>query len=404
MAARRGGTSSEERLRKLQSVTDAALSHLLLDDLFDELLERIRDALEADTSAILLLDEERGELVARAAKGLEEEVERGVRIPVGEGFAGRIAAEQRPVALGEIDHTNVLNPILREKGIKSLLGAPLLARGRVLGVVHVGTLVRRRFGADDVELLQLAAERAAIALEHALVHEELLMLDAIKREFVATAAHEIRAPTTIIYGIAKTLADRDEVLDRTTRDDLIAALYDSTDRLARLTDDLLDFSRLETAQPDVAAEPLRLRRLVEELSLGLSARPRHEIAIEIPDDLVLVSNRNALERILGNLVRNSFVHGAPPVTIRAFQAEEGARISVEDRGPGISPGFATRLFDPFARANDATGKPGAGLGLAIARSYARKLGGDVFYEQAQPRGARFTVVLPAGPGSYATAV
>ena len=87
--------SSAERVRRLQSVTDAALAHLRLDELLGALLERTREILEVDTCAILLLDEDTNELVARAALGIEEEVEQGVRIPVGAGFAGRIAAEKR---------------------------------------------------------------------------------------------------------------------------------------------------------------------------------------------------------------------------------------------------------------------------------------------------------------------
>ena len=78
------------------------------------------------------------ELVARAAVGIEEEVEQGVRIPVGRGFAGRVAAGRAPVILDDVDHADVLNPILREKGIKSLLGVPLLVRDEVIGVLHVG--------------------------------------------------------------------------------------------------------------------------------------------------------------------------------------------------------------------------------------------------------------------------
>src|ERR671922_131678 len=147
--------AAAERLRKLLLVTDAALAHLSLEDLLDELLTRIREILDADTAAFLMLDERANELVARAAKGLEEEVVQGVRIPVGGGFAGRIADERHVVAVDDVDHADVLNPILREKGIKSLLGAPLLARGRVLGVVHVGTLTPRHFDAEDAERLQL---------------------------------------------------------------------------------------------------------------------------------------------------------------------------------------------------------------------------------------------------------
>src|SRR5947208_3883084 len=175
-----GGTSAE-RLLKLQAVADAALAALSVDQLLDALLEAIRDALDADTCAILLLDEDRNELVARAAKGIEEEVERGVRIPVGKGFAGRVAAERRTLAIEDVEHADVVNPILREKGIKSLLGAPLLSRGRVLGVVHVGTITFRRFDDDDAQLLELVATRAALGLERALLHEELLLLDALQR-------------------------------------------------------------------------------------------------------------------------------------------------------------------------------------------------------------------------------
>ena len=158
---------ARQRLEHVQAVTDAALAHLELDELFAVLLPRIRDILEADTCAVLLLDEDTNELVARAAVGIEEEVERGVRIPVGGGFAGRVAASKQPVILDDVDHADVLNPILREKGIKSMLGVPLLVAGNALGVIHVGTLVHRRFTADDVELLQLVADRVALAIERA---------------------------------------------------------------------------------------------------------------------------------------------------------------------------------------------------------------------------------------------
>src|SRR6202043_1867346 len=112
-------------------------------ELLAELLDRTREALRADTAAALLLDFSSGQLIAAAAAGLEEEVSQGVRIPVGRGFAGRIAAERRPVILDHVDHTNVLNPLLLEKGIRSLAGVPLLVHGVVVGVLHVGTVHNR---------------------------------------------------------------------------------------------------------------------------------------------------------------------------------------------------------------------------------------------------------------------
>ena len=84
-------------------------------------------SLRSETAAVLLLDFPAGQLIATAAAGLEEEVLQGVRIPVGPGFAGRIAAQHKPVILDHVDHTTVLNPILWEKGIRSMMGVPLVA-------------------------------------------------------------------------------------------------------------------------------------------------------------------------------------------------------------------------------------------------------------------------------------
>ena len=168
-------------LRAVQRVTDAALAALSLEDLLTELLNRITEILDTDTAAILLLDEATDTLLARAAKGIEEEVDQGVRIPVGRGFAGRIAAERRPIAISDVDHADILNPILTQKGIRSLLGVPLLVEGRVLGVLHVGTLTPREFTAEDSELLQVAADRAAMAIEHAQAVEQRRLAETLQR-------------------------------------------------------------------------------------------------------------------------------------------------------------------------------------------------------------------------------
>jgi signal transduction histidine kinase len=385
-----------ERLRRLQTVTDTALGPLSLDDLLDELLDRIRDALEADTCSVLLLDEPRRELIARAAKGIEEEVEQGVRIPLGKGFAGRVAAERRPVVVPDVDHSEVLNPILRAKGIRSLLGAPLLARDRVLGVVHVGTLQPREFTEDDIELLELVATRVAVALERSLIHEELVKLDSLKRDFIATAAHEVRTPASIIYGVAKTFAERGEALDEETRVSLFKAFYEASERLARLTEDLLDFTRLDARAGELALERLSLEKLIRDATHGLSLHSEEEIRLEVPGGLTVMTDRRAVELIVANLVRNGLIHGAPPVVVTASQEDGITQITVVDNGPGIAEEFQSQLFEPFSRARDAAARPGAGFGLAIAQSYARQLGGQLLYERDPEAKTSFTLVLPAG--------
>ena len=184
--------SSGDRLRHLETLTDSALAHLDVEELLVELLDRVREILQVDTAAVLLLDRGSDQLVATAARGIEEEVVQGVRIPVGRGFAGKIAAEKRPVVLDRVDHTNVLNPILRERGICSLLGVPLLNEGNVVGVLHVGSLTPRAFTSEDSDLLQLVADRVALATQLRLTEVEQAAAITLQRSLLPDRLPTIR--------------------------------------------------------------------------------------------------------------------------------------------------------------------------------------------------------------------
>jgi signal transduction histidine kinase len=390
------GTPAQEAstaaLRKLQSVTDAALAHLTLDELLDELLERIRDALGTDTSALLMFDRDHDELVARAAKGLEEEVEAGSRIPFGKGFAGRIAATRDVVMIEDVDHSYVLNPILREKGVKSLLGAPLIVGDQVLGVLHVGTLTPRIFTQDDSELLRVVSTRAAIAIDRALAYEQVVRLTELQRDFVALAAHELRTPATTVYGLAATLAHRD--LPPEQVEELQQTLYEQAERMSRLVEQLLDMSRLDAATIRVSPEPLALKAELEQIVKANALGREDSVEIDVADTEAVFADRAVLERVVGNLVANAVRHGEPPVRIVASQHDTHLRLSVQDSGAGIEPEFVPNLFDRFQRSATARQSGfGAGLGLSIARLYARAHGGDLVYDAAAD-GARFELVLP----------
>jgi signal transduction histidine kinase len=378
---------ARQRLEHLQAVTDAALAHLELEELLSVLLPRIRAILSADTCAVLLLDEESNELVARAAVGIEEEVEAGVRIPVGGGFAGRVAAEKQPVILDHVDLAHVLNPILVRKGIKSLLGVPLLVAGEVIGALHVGTLVHRKFTRDDVELLSLVAERVALAIERAELHEETVLLDQLKLNFVAIASHELRTPTAAVYGALATICARD--LDEETREVLIQTAYEQSDRLRLLLEQLLDLSRLDADAILVAPRPVVLRSVVADI-VSAAAVDDVPVQLDIPPDLAAVADPLVLDRIVSNLLTNAAHHGAPPIRVAAEQRDRHLRVSVEDAGGGVPDALQPRLFERFTRSQAGSG---SGLGLAIARAYARAHGGDLVYEAGES-GARFELIVP----------
>ena len=177
----------QEHLRHIQSLTEPELMRLDVDEMLVELLDRVRDIVEADTAAILLLDEGSSELVARAARGIEEEVRQGVRVPLRRGFAGRVAAERHPVVLDRVDSTTVTNPILWEKGIRAMLGVPLVVGDRVIGVLHVGTLGERRFSEQDVQLLEVVAERVALATQTRLLDSERAAANLLERSLLPSA-------------------------------------------------------------------------------------------------------------------------------------------------------------------------------------------------------------------------
>jgi phosphoserine phosphatase RsbU/P len=176
-----------DKLRDIQSLTDAALSHLDPESLLDALVERVKDVLQADTATALLLEPGGTHLVAMAASGLEEEVRQGTRVPVGHGFAGTVAARREPVILNRVTASNVMNPILVDTGVRSLIGAPLLASGEVIGVLHVGTLSERDFTSHDADLLQLAADRAALAVQSVNAEVDRAAATALQRSLVPSA-------------------------------------------------------------------------------------------------------------------------------------------------------------------------------------------------------------------------
>jgi len=180
-----------DQLEALLSVTDAALARLDIDDLLTELTARIRGLMDTDTATILLLDPTGRELVATAATGLEEEVRQGVRIPVGEGFAGTIVATGQPLVIDHVDRTTVINPILIEEHIAAMAGVPITAGGQLLGVLHVGSRQPRQFTDDHIELLRLVADRAGMAAQARLSRLERRTTVALQRSLLPARPPDI---------------------------------------------------------------------------------------------------------------------------------------------------------------------------------------------------------------------
>jgi len=168
--ARAEAEAAAATLRKLGRVSEAALEHSSLADLLDSLLSRIVEVLEADTAAILLVEDD-GALHLRASVGLGAESESAIPIPLGAGMAGRVAELRSPLLVPDLSQIELHSPVLRERGINSLVAIPLVVEDRVIGVVYAGSVAFAQFVEDDARLLELIADRIAIAINQAALYE-----------------------------------------------------------------------------------------------------------------------------------------------------------------------------------------------------------------------------------------
>jgi phosphoserine phosphatase RsbU/P len=156
--------SDAATVNELLSTLTSALAYLDARAVTNELLDRLGRMLDVDEGAVLLLDPAGRQLVAYASRGLEEEILQDTRVPVGQGFAGRVASERRPIIVDDVGPGVVVNPLLWRKGLRTMLGVPLIASGQLMGVLHVGSRQAREFTDEDIATVQLAGDRIAITI------------------------------------------------------------------------------------------------------------------------------------------------------------------------------------------------------------------------------------------------
>ncbi|MEA2441017.1 MAG: hypothetical protein QOH76_2441 [Thermoleophilaceae bacterium] len=190
-AARAEAEAVADTIQKIQRVTDAALEHLAMDDLLGELATHIADILQVDSATIFLLEQGDEHLTVGATAGLGAENDGHLQIPVGETFAGRVAAGRQPVVLQDAAAA-LRDPLLDGKGVSAMLGVPLVVEGRVSGVIQVASVTERRFTREDESLLQLVADRAALAVEHARLYaRELGIVETLQRSLLPESLPQV---------------------------------------------------------------------------------------------------------------------------------------------------------------------------------------------------------------------
>jgi PAS domain S-box-containing protein len=405
-AARADAEHSAESIRRLQAVTDSALAPLTLDDLLHEMLLRIRELLATDYSVILLLTEDEQSLSVRATIGWDETV-KGLLVPVGRGAVGSIAANRAPLVVEDLSTVEVIHPILRQKA-RSLIGAPLIVEGRLIGVIHADTARPRRFTEDDVRLLQLAADRVALAIEHMRLYEveqqarsQAEEANRMKDEFLAIVSHELRSPLNAMLGYAAML--RRSGLDAQKVKQAAEVIDRSGKAQLQLIDDLLDTARIISGKLRLEVEPVDLVSVIEQAVQTIKpAADAKGISLEtnLPSEIgQITGDPSRLQQVVWNLLSNAvkFTPHGGLVEARLERVDPHICITVTDTGKGIGSDFLPHVFDRFRQADASSARRygGLGLGLALVKYLVELHGGTIEVASAgEGQGATFKVTLP----------
>lgn len=182
---------AQDRLQLLETIIGTPAPHLGLAELLGATLDRVREALAVDTATVLRFQAGGRQLVAIAASGIEEEVHQGVRVPVGTGFAGRVARDRVPVVLDHVDESTVVNSLLWERGLHAMLGVPMIAGDELVGVLHIGSVAPRPFTEADIGTLQLLADRLAMAVQVEALEENRTATMALQRSLLPSTLPEV---------------------------------------------------------------------------------------------------------------------------------------------------------------------------------------------------------------------
>ncbi|MBA3875461.1 MAG: hypothetical protein C0498_00760 [Anaerolinea sp.] len=408
---------ADRRLRSIGSVTELALVDLSADELLDELLHRVRDALGTDSATILLRELKGDDLVVRASIGLEDDEVGPLRIPFGSGFSGRIVSEGRPIVVDDTSEFAFVGPGL-PPALRSLAGVPLQSGDRILGVLHVGTRTARPFLAEEVQLLTLVAERAAGAIERARLSDELARhaeelearveqrtaeLSEINAEldaFSYSVSHDLRAPLRAMHGFADALLEDETDRLSETGKGYATRIVGAAGRMEALIDDLLEYGRLSRAHLELTS--VALDRVVAD------ALHQHEATIRTSRATIDVERRlgtvrghpQTVAQVVANLVGNALKYVAegrvPDIAISAEAVPGGRRLWIEDNGIGIAPEHRERIFRPFERLHGVESFAGTGIGLAVVRRGLERMGGTCGVESGSGGGSRFWIELPKG--------
>jgi signal transduction histidine kinase len=397
-----------DQLEAVNRCARALSSSLDPEEAFERFLLELQGVFAFDRVAIVLAEGDQAEVMANAGRAEESLFPPATARPIAGSILDVIRADAQTIVRGDMA-TNPQYPEereLAEAGLQSRVVAPLNAGGRILGMISISRERPDGFAPDEIDLITLLGRQVAWAVQNIRTYgaernaaEELRRLSALRADFVSLVSHELRAPMASVIGCATTLRERWRELQPEQRESFLALIEQETGRLSNLIGDVLDTSRIEAGTFTYVFDDVDVGELVRETaSMVALGNDEVNLQTQVKDPLPTVrGDRERLRQLLLNLMTNAakYTVAGDDIEVSARTEDGLVTVSVSDHGPGIPPEQHRLVFEKFGRLNPGgKSKPGAGLGLFIARSIAEAHGGSLDLASAAGAGTTFTLRLP----------
>lgn len=431
----------QERIRALHEINLAITSTLELQTVLDTLLEEIDLFFHYATASIVrLFNGETGKLEPVAFRNLDEEKWRAT---VGEAWAvlsKEVVETKNPLIIGNVqtDRRTRHSGFFRKYRLVSYLGLPLIAKGKLLGVLDFYTKGRHGFEEDEVEFLAMLSGQAAIAIHNSQLYEqtkrqalELERTNRLKSEILSIVSHEVKTPLTIIMGYSEII--KEGILPE--YDKALTRIRKHCAELATIIDSLLTAARIEAGASSVESQEVHLGDFLNKLRSLYDIPLDKELTLvwDYPSELPLIkTDSGKLKHILQNLVNNAIKFTEKGLVTISAQIKAGSRqqadgnkqaidtrqqatddsthasrlspqasgryveLKVADTGIGIPKEKISIIFEMFGQVDSSKTRShgGVGLGLYIVKTFTEMLGGKIDVESESGKGSAFTVTIP----------
>lgn len=366
-------------------------------------LEQSVGVLRADAAALWVVDPNRGVLKRLASENLPVPLAKALKtVPFDLPIPASRAACTRQIHIVEDVKASLEDRaelrIFEECGLRSILAIPLVSRGHLVGVISHYSRQPRCFSSDEREFIRTVGDLFAVSIENAQLYDQVREALRLREEFMATAAHELRTPVTVIKGRAQLLLMR-TTLPQQARQNLETVVRHA-DRISQLVDDMLAVVRV---RPGVVALQRALFDLGDETRRRVASIARsteiHTFHTSIQPNLMVDADRPLIDEVISRLIENALRYEPRGglVEVRVARAADNAVVSVTDHGLGFSPERIAHAFEPFFELipPGAEGYTGIiSLGLYLSRQIVEAHGGRIWVQSAPGRGSTFSFSLP----------